>query len=404
MVLLAGVASAADVRTQPQIDLRLEQNDNFGLVPGGSPESDIYGYIADAVWLIDMATPRSDTLLRPRIKFQDFPDRDQMQRFEGFLDMNSQYRWERGKFEIIGHVSHEDLYNNETVGGDFDPTDPNAGGGSDAGNLVVGETRNEIEARPSFEFRVSERTNLGFGVAYQATRYDADQGATSKTDFDYSQANTYLSWALSPTSDFSTGIYASRYEATDNSEKTDARGVDIGFVHRWSEQVGLETALFYEENDITEFDPVLFKETTSDFGGDVTAYFRGQVSEWRFSVGRAFVPTGDGGKSTIDQLRLQYERQLSQRLTFRGVGRYETRNSLGGTAGGVDRDFARTDLSLKWLITQNWYLGGGYTYMWEDRASATQTGDNNRFFINFGYQGLPLNVRQAPSTQGVSKP
>ena len=102
------------------------------------------------------------------------------------------------------------------------------------------------------------------------------------------------------------------------------------------------------------------------------------------------MPTGDGGKSTLDQFRIQYERQMSQRLTFRGVGRYETRDSLNGTDTTVDRDFARMDLSLKWLITQNWYLGGGYTYMWQDRASATETADNNKFFINFGYQGLPF--------------
>ena len=46
------------------------------------------------------------------------------------------------------------------------------------------------------------------------------------------------------------------------------------------------------------------------------------------------------------------------------------------------------DLSLKWMITQKWYVGGGYSYIWEDREQATSDAANNRFFINFGYQGL----------------
>ena len=388
ILLAAGVASAADVHTQPQIELRAEQNDNFGLVPGGSPDSDVYGYIADAVWLVDIATPRGNTTLRPRIKYQNFPDRSDLEKFEGFFDLRSVYRWERSTFDLYTHLSHQDLYNNETRGGDFDPTDPGGGGGSDSGQIVVGETREEFDLRPAFEHRVTERTSIGVGVEYATARYDADQGVPSKTDYDFGLASGYLTWALSPTSDVRAGIYASRFETRDNFEETQATGILAGYGHRWSEQVGLDAVLFYEENDITENGLIPFKETTSNFGGELSAYRKFEVTEWRFSVGRSFVPTGDSGKSEMDQFRLQYERQLSPRLTFRGVGRYESRNSLGGTDSGADRDFARTDLSLKWLITQRWYVGGGYAYMWEDRASATQSADNNKFFISFGYQGL----------------
>jgi len=387
--LSAGIAAAADVHTQPQIDLRAEQNDNFGLVPGGSPNSDVYGYVADALWLIDVATPRSSTTIRPRLKYQDFPDRSDLEKFEGFLDMHNQYRSERSTWDLFGHLSHQDLYNNETRGGDFDPVDPGAGGGSDSGDIVIGEIREEFSVRPNFEYRATERTSIGAGLEYIVTRYDADQGVPTKTDYNFALASGYVGWRLNPTSDLRAGLYASKYEAQDNSEDIDATGILVGYSHRWSEEFGIEAVAFYEENDITEFDPVLFKETTSNFGGELTAYRKFEVTEWRFSLGRSFVPTGDGGKSELDQLRVQYERQLSQRLTFRGVGRYESRNGLGNTEGGIDRDFARLDLSVKWLITRNWYVGGGYAYMWEDKAAATETGVNNKFFINFGYQGLP---------------
>ena len=37
-LLAAGAASAADIQTQPIIDVRAEQNDNFRMTPGGSPK------------------------------------------------------------------------------------------------------------------------------------------------------------------------------------------------------------------------------------------------------------------------------------------------------------------------------------------------------------------------------
>jgi hypothetical protein len=387
LFLQAGVASAADVHTTPQIELRAEHNDNFGLAPVSGPDSDVYGYVADALWIVDMATPRGSTMLRPRLRYQDFPDRDDLEKIEGFLDLRSTYRSERSTFDVIGHLSHQDLYNNETAGGDFDPTDP-GGGGSDSGDIIVGETRDEFQLKPTFDHLITERTRFGLGLEYSAARYDADEGDTTKTDYDFGRADVFLAWALNPISEVSAGAYASRYEAKDDSEEIDAVGVELGYLHQWSEQVGFEAKIYFEENDITEFTPVPLEETTSNFGGYVEAYRKHEVSEWRMSIGRSFNPTGDRGKSEVDQFKLQYERQLSQRLSFRGAGRYETRNSLGGTDGGLDRDFARMDLGLRWLVTRNWYVGGGYAYMWEDQAEAPESGDNNRFFLTFGYQGL----------------
>ncbi len=198
----------------------------------------------------------------------------------------------------------------------------------------------------------------------------------------------YMTWAVSPSSDFTVGAYASRYEAEDEIETTDAIGGRMGYAYRWNATDGIEATVNFERNDTTTLVPVLLEESTNDFGGTLTAFRRLEVSEWRFSVGRTFIPTGDSGKSVIDRLRLQYDRLLSERLSFRGAARYDVRTGLSQLDQGNDRDYARVDLSLKWLVSQKWYVGGGYTYMWEDREQATSDAANNRFFINFGYQGL----------------
>jgi hypothetical protein len=255
-IALVGVATAADIQSEPRLDLRIEQNDNFNLVPGGSPDSDVYGYVADLSDIFYFRTPRGGTELRPRIKFQEFPDRDDLEKLEWFLDMNSDYRSERSTFLFAGHASRQDVYNTETAGGEFDPNDPSGGSEGDSGQILIGETRTGLSLRPTYAYRVTERASLGIGAYYQIARYDVEQGEPTKTDYDYGILRGFASWALSPSTDFSVGTYGSNYKAKDDSEKTDAIGGSIGLTHRWSPTDGIEATLFYEKDDTTEFTPV----------------------------------------------------------------------------------------------------------------------------------------------------
>ena len=86
----------------------------------------------------------------------------------------------------------------------------------------------------------------------------------------------------------------------------------------------------YEENDQTDFFPVPAEDSSSNWGGSVLGYWRGEVSSWRFSLGRSIVGTGARGKSELDELKLQYERDLTQRVSLTGVGRLQSRNSNRG--------------------------------------------------------------------------
>lgn len=389
LALSSGAAIAANVTYQPRADMEVQTNDNFNLAPEGEDAIDTLGYIADAEVLIDIANPRGSTSLRPRLRFQEYPDHDEdLERVESFFDLVSDYRWERSTFVLDASYSRRDVYNTETLGGEFDPDNPGSPDNPEAGSLTTGETRELFVVRPNFEHRLTERVSLGIGAQYQVARYDADNDAPTKSDYDYYGAGAYLKWALSQRSDVSVGGYSSLYETTDNTEEADAIGVEVSYAHRWSETDGIELTAFYEENDITEFVPVRTEENTSDFGGSITAFRKLEVSTWRLVAARRFLPTGDSGKQTLDSIRLQYDRSLSQRLEFRGAARLESRSGLGTIGAGTERDYARADVSLRWFATPTWFVGGGYTYIWQDRENDPTSAGNNRFFVNFGYRGL----------------
>jgi hypothetical protein len=389
LALAAGPAFAANVTYEPRAEAEVQTNDNFNLAPESSDAIDTLGYVVDAEVLVDIANPRGSTSLRPRLRFQEYPDHDEdLERVESFFDLVSDYRWERSAFVLDASYSKRDVYNTETLGGEFDPDNPDSPDNPEGGSITAGETRELFVVRPDFEHRLTERVSLGLGALYQIARYDADNDAPTKTDYDYYGAGAYLKWALSPRSDVSAGAYASLYETTDNTEEADATGVQVSYAYRWSETDGLELTAFYEENDVTEFVPVRTEETTSDFGGSITAYRKLEVSTWRLVAARRFLPTGDSGKQTLDSIRLQYDRDLSERLAIRGAARLESRSGLATIGASTERDYARADLALRWFATPTWFVGGGYTYIWQERESDPTSADNNRFFVNFGYRGL----------------
>ena len=382
------VAWGAQTYVQPQVDVRVEGNDNFDLNPNGTPEGDIYGLIVDAQTLVGIFTQRSETSVRPRLKFQEYPDRDELQRIEAFLDVRSRYEWERSQFLMIGRYALQDSYNVETPSGEFDPLDPNFGNNADSSTVLVGETRQRLQLDPTFQHSLTERIQAGVGLNYETVSYDADEGEPTRIDYDYTVLDGSLIWDLSTQSKLGVDAYASQYRADDDSEETDAYGAGVGYSYQWSDVTGVEARLFYENNDVTVNEPVRIEESTSGWGGSLTAYRKLEVSDWRFSLSRRFIPTGDGGKSESDQLRLQYNRSFSERVSFLGAARYEMRNALTDIGGGDDRDYARVDLSVNWFVRPTWYVSGGYSYIWLDQEAADEDADNNMLFISVGYQGL----------------
>jgi len=389
-------ALAAQTYVVPRVEVGVEYNDNFGLVPSDNPETgvDAHGFIADAEALIGIATPRGDTTIRPRLRAQEYPGIDdevtlgeQVTPIEAFLDVVSSYKWQRADFAATGRFARQDSYNVETASGAFDPLDPNQPANPDSARTRVGETRDSFEIEPTFRYAVTERMDLGARLDYMAVRYNSD-GPTTDLDYDNALVDGFANWELSPLSDVTVGVLASRYETQDDISKTDSVGGHAAYQYRWSESTGVRGEVFFRSSDITRTVPLHTEESNSGWGGTLTAYRKMEVSRWRFTIGRRYIPTSAGSNANLDQLRLQYTRDLSQRLQFGGVARYESRQDTAREVSRENRDYARGDLSLTWNATQNWYVTGSYSYIWEDRERAISDADNNRLYVGVGYRGL----------------
>lgn len=389
--LLAGaapdVATAADTYFVPGASARFEHDSNRNLTPDGQPSENVTGYRATAEALIGSRTPRSDTQLRPQISVSRYPDTKEFNQTEAQVDLRSNYRSERSVLGLIARYSRTSEYNAEFADiafDDFDPTAPVVGGD---GRVIASERRTRIDVRPSFTYQFTPRTGIGLDLLAQDVSYGAD-GPTSQVDHRSYDVDLHVTQLLTQKTTMLLGVFASRYETDDDLNQTDGYGLSAALRQRWSETFTGDVAFRIEDSDIEYRGLVPQKQNRTTWSLRGGLAWRGQVTRVRMSLGRALAPSGDGSRAIRDELRAQFDRDLSQRLVWHGIARAMTQKTLGDLVPDNKRDSVRVESSLDWRASRTWTVSLGAAYTWQDREADPSSADSTSLFVSVGYRGL----------------
>ena len=380
---------AAQTHLQPSLEASVEQNTNRNLAINPADEADITGYIVAAELLWSYVTPQTETQVRPRVRFQNYPDDKEVQRSEQFLDFNTRHRpTERSTFDLIGRYSREDSFNSELGGAGFDeldPDDPTEGG--EGTEPLSGETRTRAQLRPGFSYEFSEVTGFFVGSVLETVRFDSD--TRDRAEFDYLELRTLVTRQLSPITKLLVGPVASRYETRDDVNQTDSYGLELKLDHRWSEYTQVGGGLFARSTDIeltqggtTE------SESSTDVGFNFNVLRRTETGRLRFTLGRTLRPSTNGNTVVRDEFRIQHDHAFSERLSMRTAVRAYTEESVGSAESDRDEDHARAELGLTWMLTPTMFVRGGYEYTWREIERDGTSAKNHAAIVSFGYRGL----------------
>jgi hypothetical protein len=387
------MAEAAQTYFEPRIEGRVEQNTNRNLSIDPATEQDILGYvvIAEAIW--GYLSPTTDTRIRPRIRLQEYPDNKEVRRSEEFLDLTMRHRpTERTTLGLAGHYSRRDDFNAQLGEAEFDeldPDDPTEISDTGTATVLTEDTRTRTHVRPQYTHRFTERAGVGLAALYQTVRFDSET-RTASSDYDYWQVDAFSTYRLDPRTTLSLGPYVAGYETGDDSNRTDSLGLSAGWDRTWDELFETRFRIYGERSEVELRDGGAITSTDKDtyVGADFTADRRMETGRLRFTAGRKFYPTSDGNRTVTDELRVQYDMNISARLSMRTALRAYQREAQGRTASGDDRDYARGELSIRWMLTPQYFVGGGYEYTWQERGQEGTSANNHAAFINFGYRGL----------------
>ena len=97
----------------PSVEVSSEYHTNRELNAAPGQADATTGYIATGQALIGKRTPRSQIELRPRVRFQEYPDRDGVDPVDLFLDLQGEFRTLRGIYSVLASASRQDTFNAE---------------------------------------------------------------------------------------------------------------------------------------------------------------------------------------------------------------------------------------------------------------------------------------------------
>jgi hypothetical protein len=395
--LLASLGAAPAAWAQqtffvPQIETSAEWNSNRELTPVASQEDASKAYKVAAEARMGQRSQRSDIEFRPRVVFQDFPDRSGIDPLDVFADLRGERRTQRGTYGVFARYERQDTYNAEYGTARFDELDPNNPPNGDTGIVLTGDTRTRARIEPSLEYALSERNLIGAHINFDTVDYGR-QLAGSLVGYDAEYIDVTLIRQMGPRTELSVGPYFEHYE-NDLGGKADATGVVFGVQHEWSE-VSSTNVLIRAESTDSE-DPTATGATVSDkttnWGIEISGRQRYRVGGLRYTLGRFLEPSSVGSRRETDSFRVQFDRPLSARLGFFSALRYTIDRQIGTDDLGVNnaskRERAYGELFLRGDLTREWYVLGGYRYGMLDTQSTFGRGENHGVYISFGYQGL----------------
>jgi hypothetical protein len=382
--ILAEPVFSAQYYVQPSATLSAENDSNLDLDPGGSQT--VQGYLANAAALFGIATPRTESTIRARLEYRNYPKDRPDDRLEEYLDFRSDYTTPLSHAAISGTVEHRDDFHAEFSSAYFDEFNPILPTNPTTGRAVIGETITTVLLQPSYTYKFSPLIGAGVSGVYQNVRYSPT--FLDHSNFNYYQGNAELSWKYTQRSELSFGGFGSRYDSTEISSTATGSGATVSLDTSWTPLLSTSAEVLFQHTHVDQSSPPVLNTDVNTWGGSVGAVYKAQISQYRLNIQRGVTPSGGGGVYVNDQAQFQYSRELTEKLDFTGAIIGIKSRQLPSNVNNLDRSYMQTGVDFKWMFRPTWFVQGGYQYSWEKYTQNPDGAGNNKIYVRLGYQGL----------------
>jgi hypothetical protein len=383
------LAYSAELYIQPEAEILVDVDSNRSLSTTSKQTSE--GYAGQAGATVGYATPVSDTTGRIRLGYQDYP-KDGAHEFQGTSEFKTDYNWERSEFTAYGQADRLNTFTSELASANFDPLVPISPTTPETGRINTSTTRTKATLVPSYDFRLTPRSRVGFSGVVESAVYSGP-GASGYTSYTYVQGTAFASYAITPRADLTLGPSVSRDADRNGAGSTTGYGANANLTYKWSQTFSGRLELSGERDHTTGQEPTFTKYNSNAFGAIYTTTWTGQISSLQFALGRQLTPSGSGGRYFADQLQVEYDRKLSARLSGIVAARLIRYTAEVNQVTNAPYKYLDSTLGFKWLMTRTLYLDSGLQFTRIDTSSATNANvgsaaNNFRLYLGFGYLGL----------------
>ncbi|SFL76360.1 Putative beta-barrel porin 2 [Desulfomicrobium norvegicum] len=241
--------------------------------------------------------------------------------------------------------------------------------------------RNSYTATPGLTLRLTERDELSLDGSAGLVRYER----TGFTDYQMGGLTTTWSHALGDglwRVIGQAGAQAYRFDLVNGETSQLVLSALVGFAWKASETLEFQVmgGASQTESEV-EFDSGLsLDDSQLTFSGSVSATWTDEVWKLTLSADRSESPSTYGELITRDRLRATFGRNLSERL-YLGA---QLAWYMSKTSGLVQDENTQTyslGPTLRYRLTEDCTLDGGYLYTHEDDIEASEITDRNRVYL-----------------------
>lgn len=251
----------------------------------------------------------------------------------------------------------------------------------ESGITTEKEARNSYTATPGLTLHLTERDELSLDGSAGLVRYER----TGFTDYQMGGLTTTWSHALGDglwRVIGQAGAQAYRFDLVNGETSQLVLSALAGFAWKASETLEFQVmgGASQTESEV-EFDSGLsLDDSQLTFSGSVSATWTDEVWKLTLSADRSESPSTYGELITRDRLRASFGRNLSERL-YLGV---QLAWYMSKTSGLVQDENTQTyslGPTLRYRLTEDCTLDGGYLYTHEDDIEASEITDRNRVYL-----------------------
>jgi hypothetical protein len=391
-VALGLSAPLADIRAAewtiaPDVSVGAHYNDNARLQIGDEL-IEIWGGFVDLGALAQWRSPTSTFQVRPRLRSTFYPDNEDEESNDAYLDFSARNTGLRTAWALVGNFAREQVIQGGRPRLDFeDPEFETPDDEESAGLIDARRRRTRMQIAPSFSHELTERVDAGAGLSYADVSY-SPQLPGEALDYTNAGANAFIVYRLSPISRFRSTIFASAFEVDEIDNDSTAYGVrgryevDITEVYRVHVEAGAQRT-----NVESEFNGVVLDDTSTGFLFDAGVRRQWERTILQLAGGRSIQPSGRGFLTETDRVRINLRHQFRPRW-FGEVAAIAQMSEGVGSASDVigARDYYQARVRLGHELTRDWTIEGAYSFTYRDYTDGGGNAQAAEVFLSVNYQ------------------
>ncbi len=368
-IAFPGAVNAAQWYSESSARLRNAYDDNIRLT--SRDHNSVVGMTLAGTIKAGRRTETSDVNLKGGVALKKYSGEDGLNTNNFDLGVNAAHRTQRNEFTLITAVKLDSTLTSEI---------------QSSGLMWAHKRRIKKNFALSWTHFLSERTSLKLGYSHTDTDYKNAKN-TGLSNYTYQSMDAMLLYSLNNKTVVSSTLTSSLYKGS-NRTKTEIQdlGILIGIKHNFSETFSASAGAGVRYST-TEYKTSKIGGHNTDTGFLLNANVRRIFERTMVNglVSRSVLPSGSGTLLITDQLSLEADYQVDERLSLNLVTAVYRNSSADEDNKFYDRIYYSIQPKIRWKIAHRWLVEGSYRYRYQRYDASDLAADSNAIFLSVKY-------------------